>query len=215
MTALVRYLLVDVLRTQRWLPPLLVHFAVLGMLYASDAGPPLPAYAGTCVLVYPVSVWLTVVIGTAEDPVRRTVTVVTAGGWARAQAAVTALSVLAALGLALIAALAPVVTQPRPYPPGTVAQGFAALAVCALVGVGVGVLCSRPVITQTGWSVLAATALVALVFLFGRTPPVGNVLWSLSHDDGVTSALTLSGVLAVLFVAGATWLGTAVGPRRG
>ncbi|MBB5804141.1 hypothetical protein F4560_003909 [Saccharothrix ecbatanensis] len=215
MTALVRYVLADVLRTQRWLPPLLVHLAVLGMLYASDAGPPLPAYAGTCVLVYPMSVWLTVVISTAEDPVRRTITVVTAGGWARAQAAVTALSVLAALGLALIAALVPVVTQPRPYPPGTVAQGFAALAVCALVGVGVGVLCGRPVITQPGWSVLAATALVALVFLFGSTPPIGNVLWSLSHDNGVTSALTLSGVLAVVFVAGATWLGTAVGPRRG
>ncbi|WP_158842098.1 hypothetical protein [Saccharothrix deserti] len=215
MTSLVRYLLVDVLRTQRWLPPLLLYVAVLGMLYASDAGPPLPAYAGTCVLVYPVSVWLTVVIATAEDPVRRTITVVTAGGWARAQAAVTALSVLAALGLALVAALVPVVTQSRPYPPATVAEGFVALAVCALVGVGVGVLCGRPVITQAGWSVLAATALVVLVFLFGRTPPVGNVLWSLSHDDGVTSALTISGVLAVLFVVGATWLGTAVGPRRG
>lgn len=215
MTALVRYLLADVLRTQRWLPPLLLYAAALGMLYASDAGPPLPAYAGTCVLVYPVSAWLTVVIATAEDPVRRTITVVTAGGWARAQAAVTALSVLGALGLALVATLLPVVTQPRPYPLVTVLEGFAALAVCALVGVAVGVLCGRPVITQSGWSVLAATALVVLVLQFGRTPPVGNVLWSLSHDDGVTSALTLSGVLAVLFVAGATWLGTAIGPRRG
>jgi hypothetical protein len=214
-TALVRYLLVDVLRTQRWLPPALLFAAVLGMLYASDAGPPLPAYAGTCVLVYPVSAWLTVVIAAGEDPVRRTITAVTAGGWARTQAAVTALSVLAALAVALVATLVPVVTQSRSYPPGTVAQGFAALAVCALVGVGVGVLCSRPVITQTGWSVLAATALVVLVFLFGRTPPVGNVLWALSHDDGVTSALAVSGVVAVLFVAGATWLGAAVGPRRG
>ncbi|TQM84687.1 hypothetical protein FHX81_7142 [Saccharothrix saharensis] len=215
MTALVRYLLVDVLRTQRWLPPSLVLAAVLGMLYASDAGPPLPAYAGTCVLVCPVSAWLTVVIATAEDPVRRTITAVTAGGWARTQSAVTALSVLVALVVALVAALVPVVTQPRPYPPGTVAQGFAALAVCALVGVGVGVLCSRPVIRQPGWSVLAATALVVLVLLFGATPPVGNVLWALSHDDGVTSALAVSGSVTALFVAGATWLGAALGPRRG
>lgn len=215
MTALVRYLLADVLRTQRWLPPLLLFAAVLGMLNAADAGPPLPAYAGTCVLVYPVSVWLTMVIATAEDPVRRTITVVAAGGWARAQAAVAVLSVLGASGLALVAAVVPVVTQSRPYPLGTVLEGFAALSVCALVGVGVGVLCSRPVITQVGWSVLAATALVVLVFLFGRTPPVGNVLWSLSHDDGVTSALALSGVPALLFVVGATWLATAVGPRRG
>ncbi|MFI9008318.1 hypothetical protein ACIGNX_13925 [Actinosynnema sp. NPDC053489] len=215
MTALVRYLLVDVLRAQRWLPPVLLHVAVLGMLYASDAGPPLPAYAGTCVLVCPVSAWLTVVVATAEDPVRRAVTVVAAGGWARAQAAVTALSVLAALSVALLAALVPVVTQPRPYPPAVVVQGFAGLAVCALVGVGIGVLCARPVITGVGWSVLAATGLVVLVFLFGRTPPVGNVLWALSHDEGVPSALAVSGVAAVLLVAAATWLGTALGPRRG
>ncbi|MBY8848816.1 hypothetical protein [Saccharothrix longispora] len=215
MTALVRYLLADVLRTQRWLPPLLLFAAVLGMLYASDAGPPLPAYAGTCVLVYPVSAWLTVVIATAEDPVRRSVTVVAAGGWGRVQAAVAVLASLAAVVLAAVAALVPVLTQPRPYPPATVLEGFAALAVCALVGVGVGVLCGRPVITRVGWSVLASAALVVLVLLFGRTPPVGNVLWSLSHQDGVTGALALSGALAVLFVVAATRLGTALGPRRG
>ncbi|MDQ2585283.1 hypothetical protein [Saccharothrix yanglingensis] len=215
MTALVRYLLADVLRTQRWLPPLLLFAAVLGMLYASDAGPPLPAYAGTCVLVYPVSAWLTAVIATAEDPVRRSVTVVAAGGWGRVQAAVAVLASLAAVALAAVAALVPVLTQPRPYPPATVLEGFAALAVCALVGVGVGVLCGRPVITRAGWSVLASAALLVLVLLVGRTPPVGNVLWSLSHQDGVTGALALSGALAVLFVVAATRLGTALGPRRG
>ncbi|MGM1064913.1 hypothetical protein [Saccharothrix sp. Mg75] len=215
MIALVRYLLADVLRTQRWLPPLLLFAAVLGMLYASDAGPPLPAYAGTCVLVHPVSVWLTVVVASAEDPVRRSVTVVAAGGWARVQAAVAVLASLAALAVATVAALVPVLTQPRPYPPSTVLAGFAALAVCALAGVGLGLLCARPVIGQAGWSVLAATALVVLVLLFGRTPPVGNVLWSLSHQDGVVGALALSGVVAALLVVAATWLGTALGPRRG
>ncbi|MFT7834863.1 hypothetical protein Q5530_01775 [Saccharothrix sp. BKS2] len=215
MRALVGYLVVDVLRTQRWLPPLLLFAAVLGMLYASDAGPPLAAYAGTCVLVYPVSAWLAVVVAGTEDPVRRAVTAVTAGGWARVQVAATAVSATGALGLALVAAVVPVLTQPRPYPPAVVAQGFGGLAVCALVGVGVGVLCGRPVVDRVGWSVLAAGGLVVLPLLFGRTPPIGNLLWSLSHGDGVPGALALSGGLALLLVAGATALATALGPRRG
>lgn len=209
------YLLADALRTQRWLPPLLLFAAVLAMLYASDAGPPLPAYAGTCVLVLPVSAWLTVVLAGAEDPVRRAVTAVTAGGWWRVQAAATALAGAGALVLALVATVVPVLTQPRPYPLAAVAQGFGGLAVCALVGVGIGVLCGRPVLDRVGWSVLAATGLAVLVLLVGRTPPVGNVLWSLSHQDGVPGALALSGAVAVLLVVGATWLATALGPRRG
>ncbi|GAA1290215.1 hypothetical protein [Saccharothrix xinjiangensis] len=215
MRALAGHLLADVLRTQRWLPPLLLFAAVLGMLYASDAGPPLAAYAGTCVLVYPVSAWLAVVVAGAEDPVRRAVTVVAAGGWARVQVAASAVSAAGALGLALVAAVVPVLTQPRPYPLAVVAQGFGGLAVCALVGVGVGVLCGRPVVDRVGWSLLAVTALVVLLLLFGRTPPVGNVLWSLSHGDGVPGALALSGAIGVLLVAGATALATALGPRRG
>ncbi|QFZ21862.1 hypothetical protein [Saccharothrix syringae] len=215
MRALVGYLLADVLRTQRWLPPLLLFAAVLGMLYASDAGPPLSAYAGACVLLVPVSAWLSIVITGAEDPVRRAVTATAAGSWWRVHAAVTALSAAAALALALVAALVPVVTQPRPYPPGVVAQGFGGLAVCALVGVGIGVLCGRPVVDRPGWSALAAAGLVVLPLLLGRTPPVGNVLWSLSHGDGVPAALLVSGVSAVLLVVGATWLATALGPRRG
>ncbi|WP_309110790.1 hypothetical protein [Saccharothrix sp.] len=213
MTALVRYLLADVLRTQRWLPPLLLFGAVLAMLNSSDAGPPLSAYAGTCVFVYPVAVWLTIVIATAEDPVRRTVTVATAGWW-RVHAAVATLSALAALFVALLATLAPVLTQPRPYPLSVIAIGFAALLVCGLTGVGVGVLCARPVVTQHGWSVLLAVALVFAAFLFGQVPPIGNVLGALGHDRGIPTALTTSAVCALALTIGGTWLARTLGPRR-
>ncbi|CCH30400.1 hypothetical protein ABZ816_17020 [Actinosynnema sp. NPDC047251] len=214
MTALVRYLLADVLRTQRYLPPLLVFAAVLAMFNAGDAGPPPSAYAGSTAFLYPVAVWLTIVVATAEDPVRRAVTVVTAGGWGRSQAAVAILSCLLVTVVAAFAALLPVLTQSRPYPPGTVALGFAALLVAGVVGVGVGVLCARPVITQHGWSVLAAAALVVLAYLFGQTPPIGNVLGALGHEYDLVPHLAVSGACAVVLVVGATWLSRTLGPRR-
>ncbi len=214
MTALVRYLLADVLRTQRYLPPLLLFAAVLAMFNAGDAGPPLSAYAGSCAFLYPVAAWLTIVIATAEDPVRRAVTVVTAGGWGRAQAAVTVLSCLAVTVVAVFAALVPVLTQARPYPPGTVALGFGALLVCGLVGVGVGVLCTRPVITQHGWSVLVAVAVVVLPFPFGRTPPIGNVLGALGHEFDLGVNLVVSAACALVLLVGAIFVARVVGPRR-
>ncbi|XVV06839.1 hypothetical protein ACQPW3_16230 [Actinosynnema sp. CA-248983] len=213
MTALVRYLLADALRTQRWLPPLLLFGAVLAMLNSSDAGPPLSAYAGACVFVYPVAVWLTIVIATAEDPVRRAVTVATAGWW-RVHAAVTVLSALAALFVALLATLAPVLTQPRPYPLPVIAIGFAATLVCGLTGVGVGALCTRPVVTQHGWSVLLAVALVVAAFPFGQVPPIGNVLGALGHDRGIPTALATSALCALALTIGGTWLARTLGPRR-
>ncbi|MEU5692251.1 hypothetical protein [Actinosynnema sp. NPDC020468] len=216
MTALVRYLLSDVLRTQRFLPPLLLFGAVLGMLYSSDAGPALGAYSGTCALVYPVGVWLTVVIATAEDPVRRSITVVASGGWGRTQSAVTLLAAAGVLGVAVIATLVPLVTQSRPYPPEVVGQGFAGLLVCGLAGVGVGVLCSRPVVPQPGWSALAALALVVLGYVLGRVPPVGMVLGALGDGRGdVWGKIALSGGCAVLLVVAATLVARTLGPRGG
>ncbi|MBP2337072.1 hypothetical protein JOF41_003250 [Saccharothrix coeruleofusca] len=215
MNALVRYLLADVLRSQRFLAPVMVFLAVLGMLYASDAGVPLVAYAGSCVLIYPVAVWLTVVVATAEDPVRRSVTVVAAGGWGRVQGAVAVSAALCACLLALVATGVPVLTQSRPYPPEVVAQGFGAHLVCGLTGVGVGLLCARPVITRLGWGVLAATALVVLPFPLGRVPPVGSVLGALNDQRDVLPVLLVSGACALALLVIATLTATRLGPRRG
>ncbi|RKT55987.1 hypothetical protein [Saccharothrix australiensis] len=214
MTALVRYLLADLLRTQRHLPPLLVYAVVLALFNAGDAGPPPSSYAGSCAFLCPVAAWLTIVVTTAEDPVRREVTVVAAGGWGPAQAAVTALSCLVVTAVALMATFVPVLTQSRPHPPAVVALGFAALLVCGLVGVGVGVLCGRPVVTRPGWSVPAAAALLLPAYLFGRTPPIGNVLGALGHDTGLGGDLVVSGVCAVVLVVGATLVARVVGARR-
>ncbi|MFD9739797.1 hypothetical protein [Umezawaea sp. NPDC059074] len=209
--ALVRYLAVDVLRSQRYLPPLLLHCAVLGMMFSGDAGEALFAYAGSCALIYPVAAWFGVVVATTEDPTQRAVTAVTAGGWGRVASAQALLGAVGTVVLAVVATVWPVFTNPHPYTLGVIGLGFAAHLVCGLTGVAVGMLCSRPVIVRTGPSLLAVVAIVALTFKFGGGTPVGAMLGGLAHRD--LAGLPVAGGAAVLLVvvaAGAVWR---LGPR--
>ncbi|MFC0071534.1 hypothetical protein ACFFQW_47615 [Umezawaea endophytica] len=212
MIALVRYLAVDLLRSQRYLPPLLLHCAVLGMMFSGDAGDALFAYAGSCALIYPVAAWFGVVVATTEDPIQRTVTAVTAGGWGRVAVAQALLAAVGVVVLSVIATVWPVVTNPHPYSLAEVGLGAVAHLVCGFTGVGVGMLCSRPVIGRAGPSLLAVVAVVAVTFKVGQATPVGAVLGGLAHRD--LGALPVAAVAAVLLVAVDAVAGWRLGPRR-
>lgn len=212
MFALVRYLAVDLLKSQRYLPPLLLHCAVLGMMFSGDAGEALFAYAGSSALIYPVAAWLGVVIATTEDPIQRTVTAVTAGGWGRVASAQALLAGAGTVLLAVIATLWPVFTNPHPYSLAVVGLGMAAHLVCGFTGVGVGMLCSRPVISRTGPSVLAVVAVVAVTFKVGQATPVGAVLGGLARQD--LGVLPVAAVAAVLLVVVSALVAWRLGPRR-
>lgn len=212
MFALVRYLAVDLVKSQRYLPPLLLHCAVLGMMFSGDAGEALFAYAGSCALIYPVAAWLGVVVATTEDPVQRTVTAVTAGGWGRVASAQALLAAVGTVVLAVIATVWPVFTNPHPYSFGVVGLGLAAHLVCGLTGVGVGMLCSRPVIGRTGPSLLAVVAVVAVTFKVGQATPVGAVLGGLARQD--LRSLPVAAAAAVLLVVAAAVAAWRLGPRR-
>lgn len=212
MVALVKYLAVDLLRSQRYLPPLLLHCAVLGMMFSGDVGDALFAYAGSCALIYPVAAWLGVVVATTEDPIQRTVTAVTAGGWGRIASAQALLAAAGAVVLAVIATLWPVATNPHLFSPAVVGLGAVAHLVCGLTGVGVGMLCSRPVVVRAGPSLLAVVAIVAVTFKAGQATPVGVVLGGLAQQDlGGLPVAAGAAVLLVVVSALAAWR---LGPRR-
>ncbi|WP_199440089.1 hypothetical protein [Umezawaea beigongshangensis] len=214
MIALLRLLGADVLRSQRYLAPALLYCAVLGMLYSGDAGTVLPAYAGSCALIFPVGAWLAVVISTAEDPVLRTITVVTAGGWGRVLAAVATLTAATVLLFAIVATALPVLTNPHPYTLADVRTGLLAHLVCGFSGAAAGLLLSRPLITRTGVTLLACTAVVVVTFLAGRSTPVGLALWMLGHQDVSVPALLGLLALSVALLAVAVVAGRAVALRR-
>jgi hypothetical protein len=213
--ALVRYLIADIVRSQRYLAALLAYCAVLAMLYTGDAGASLPAYAGSCALIFPVAAWFAVVFASAEDPVQRTVTVVAAGGWTRVLSAVAALTVVVVAALALLATLWPVLTNPHPYTVLDVVVGYAAHLVCGLNGAGLGLLLARPVIARSGYTFLWVTAVVVATFAVGRATPIGVVLGFLADQRVSVPALAFSGIFAVVLLVAAVALGRRIAPRRG
>lgn len=209
MISLVRYLAADVLRGQRVLAPVLVFLGVMGMLFSSDAGQPLEAYSGSSALIYPICAWVAVVVATSEDVVRREITVVSAGGWSRVLSAVAVVAVLFALVIALIAAVWPVVTNPHPYTFAEFSAGLGSHVVCALLGVGVGLMFARPVFDAVGRTVLATFAVVVLTYPLGHVTPLGWVLDALGHNQ-----MTLSVLWAGLVGAALVSAAVVVGVRR-
>ncbi|NKE58882.1 hypothetical protein FXN61_19535 [Lentzea sp. PSKA42] len=206
MISLVRYLAADVLRGQRYLAPLLVFLGVMGMLFSTDAGQPLEAYSGSAALLYPIAAWTAVVVATSEDVVRREITVVSAGGRSQVLTAAALVAVSFALVMALVAAVWPVVTNPHPYTFGEFLVGLGAHAVCALLGVGVGLMFARPVFDSIGRTVLAVFSVVVLTYPLGRATPLGWVLDALGHNQ-VSLSVLWAGVIGIALVSCAVVVG--------
>lgn len=206
MISLARYLAADVLRQQRVLAPVLVFLGVMGMLFSSDPGEPLAAYAGSSALLYPICAWVAVVVATSEDVARREITVVSAGGWSRVLSAVALVAVSFAVVMALIAAVWPVLANSRPYTLGEFLFGLGSHVAVALLGVGVGLLFARPVVDTVGRTVLAVFSVVVLTYPLGRATPLGWVLDALGHNQVSLSALWAA-VIGAALVSGAVVLG--------
>lgn len=84
--ALLRYLVADIVRGQRWLAPVLVFLVGMTALDAGG-GAVLPDYASTAALLLPVAIWLAIVAGNSEDPVQTAITTVTVGSALRVRLA--------------------------------------------------------------------------------------------------------------------------------
>ncbi|WP_329455013.1 ABC transporter [Streptomyces sp. NBC_01497] len=170
MTALLRYQLALLLRSQRWLAPLLTYLAVLGAGVGSGR-PVLDSLGLAAAALVPVTAWFVRVCVTQEPAAARAVTAAARGTAATHTASLlAALVVSAALGLpatALIVAIsAPRNADLTVHVSRTAAApaGLVAAATCVLVGLAVGALGNRPVLSARGWS-LALTLLFAVLAL--------------------------------------------------
>lgn len=211
--ALLRYLGADVLRSQRWVAPLLAYLGGVAIFNVAG-GPLLTTYADTATVMLPVSVWLTVVVANSEDPVQAAVTAVTVGGGGRLRLG-KLLTAWAACGLlTAVAVMWPLVVRSYagPATAGDVAAGVAAHLLVALFGAGVGSLGMRDVLPRTGWTVLVAASLCLADVLLPHAPPTRRILEL--FDDGdvgglVPVALATAGLSAALVT-----LSLAVARRR-
>jgi hypothetical protein len=171
MTALLRYQADLLLRSQRWLPPVILYAAFLAVGVQSGQ-PVLDSLGYTAAALLPVAAWLVRICVTGEPDAARAC-VAAARGPARAHLAclLTALIASALLGLAATLVVT-LISDPAsnghrihvpPLRAGT--AGLLATLSCALLGSAIGALTNRPLLRSTGRAVptMLLAALLSVV----------------------------------------------------
>ncbi|MFC9221290.1 ABC transporter [Streptomyces hygroscopicus] len=221
MTALLRYQAALLVRSHRWLPPLLLYGAFLGI--GVQAGQPILdslGYAAAALL--PVAAWLVRVCATNEPAAARSCAAAAVG-----PARVHLAGVLTALGAALVLGIAGTlfvvaVSDPHssdhrhevPVPEAAVAGLLAAVA-CALLGTAVGALCNRPLLRRPGWAIPSTMLAALLVSVAGASPANAAVSGLVDGSRSGTVPMPLLPLaLAGAAAAGATALACALSSRR-
>ncbi|AJF67854.1 ABC transporter [Streptomyces vietnamensis] len=203
MTALLRYQSGLLLRSQRWLAPLLLYAAFIGV--GVQAGEPvLGALGFSAAALLPVSAWTVRICLTQEPPAARGVVAAAAGrGRAHLAALLTGAAWPVLVGTVAVLAVTAIADRRGVTVPAAVSAGLLAASACALTGAVVGALASRPFVRAPGWS-LAALVLGSLLALVTTGSPAKYAMTAL-----VTGARTTTADPPWLACAGALLLAAA------
>ncbi|MCT2590852.1 ABC transporter [Streptomyces sp. N2-109] len=221
MNALVRYQLALLLRSQRWLPPLLLY-AVLVAVGVQQGQPLLDSLGYAAAVLLPVTAWLVRICVTGEPEAARHCAAAAAGPGrthlSSLLAALVAATVLGCAGTLVVTMISDPHTGdgrtavPLPL---AAAAGLLTALTCALFGTAVGALCNRPFLRSPGWAISAMLPTVLLVLVVGVSPANAAVrgLVTASHDGEVPVPWLpfTAAVLAAALAAGAACL---LVPRR-
>jgi energy-coupling factor transporter ATP-binding protein EcfA2 len=165
--------------SQWFLAPVMLFLVVLGIVYASDAGPPLQAAAVTAIALVPVLTWLSVLAHRVDGRELARAFAAHAGGRARAHLATDLGLVPFAVVLAVAALVAPLISQgSHPHPLLLDARIVGLHLAAAVFGAGLGSLLA--LIERAGWRLLTAVAVFLVLFIV-RNTPMGPLLRLSTH----------------------------------
>jgi hypothetical protein len=171
MRALLRYYSVLLLRSQRWLPPVLLYAGLVAI--SLDGQSQLGSQLGwNAAGLVPVLAWLTRALLAVEPPAARAC-LAAATGVRRPQYA--ALAVSLAVGLLLVLVTAACSLLACPAPPGrllatVIGDGLAAGLVCSLTGSALGALCAPPLVRTTAGGAVALVIGSVMLLVFFASP---------------------------------------------
>lgn len=218
MIALVRYTYATALHTQRYLAPLLLFLGLMTVLTVNGTGPLPPAYASSAGVLFVCSTWLTIALMSLDDPSQRSIVVVSCGGRSlRVLLAVMCAAVLSCLVLMVFGLVFPLWVGSYDVTAADLLVGAAAQLSCALVGIAIGVLCSRLVFARQGYALVAALLLMMGVLFVRDLPPVNRLFTLMSTTPDATKLLAPTGgmlVLSVLILAVCATVAQLVAVRR-
>lgn len=217
MRAAVAYYLRLLAYRQSVIPPVLLYLGLLGIVFATDAGPPVPAATVTAAILMPVSAWLMRLTALAETrPFAELTAVALGGATKRLVARATAAAVVGA-GLTLVSlAWALLANRHHRYEPATLLILLGMHLAQVLAGVGLGALVSPPLPVTSGVAALVITGIVLLSLLIRWFPPLAPVLYHLDRTP-VPPAGTLLLTIGQAAILGAVTLAAAaaLGRRAG
>jgi hypothetical protein len=225
--ALLRYQTAILLRSHRWIFPLIAYGLLVLGVGAEGSTPLAQTLDWNAAMLVPVVAFLTRSMLTAEPDAARAC-VAAAAGPVRAQIA----ALLTAAGFGVVLAIPGVcfgvllsgpATARRPAPsgelikitsaaahPGIIVAGLVTAAVCLAVGSAVGALCNPPLLRHPGVAMLATLA-VAIFALASDVSPASAALGRrttaqeasplAAHWPGTTPVLVAAGLLAVTWFA--------------
>ncbi|WP_405832506.1 MULTISPECIES: ABC transporter [unclassified Streptomyces] len=215
MTALLRYQGALLLRSQRWLAPLITYAAFVAV--GIRPGDPVPDSLGLVAAgLVPATAWLVRICVSAEPDAARDCTAAAAGPVRVHAAALLTASAGALIAGAGAAAVALLTGDRAGADPGTAAlAGALAMAACTLTGAAVGALCSRPLIRRRGYAVLAGTLGSLLALVLAVSPARGAVSALVAAGRSGTVPLPLTALAgALLLAAGAGTTACLAAARR-
>gem|GEM_PF-1626712 len=184
--------------SQWFLAPVMLFLVVLGIVYASDAGPPLQAAAVTAITLVPVLTWLGVLAHRVDGRELARAFAAHAGGRARAHLATDLGLVPFAAVLALAALVAPLISQgSHAHPPQLDVRIVGLHLAAAVFGAGLGSLLA--LIERAGWRLLTAVAVFLVLFVV-RNTPMAPLLKLSTHPT--TLQTPVGGPAAWLFLPG-------------
>ncbi|NYI03254.1 ABC transporter [Allostreptomyces psammosilenae] len=219
LVALVGYRAELLLRSYRWLPPVLLYALILTV--GIQPGQPLMdslGYAGAATV--PAAAWLIRGTITAEPAAARACVGASAGpGWGHLAGVLAALAagvVMAGAGTAVIAAISgPVGGGAETERAAAVLAGVMTQLVCVLVGTVVGALCSPPLLRHTGYAIPLTGMGAILALVVGISPANAAITTMVSSAEAGAVRLPWGGLATgLLLVAGVTWLTCAAARRR-
>ncbi|MFJ8824098.1 ABC transporter [Streptomyces sp. NPDC102467] len=211
-TALLTYQSALLLRSQRWVAPVVLYAAFLG-IGVQTGQPVLDSLGYAAAALLPVSAWLVRICVSNEPPAARSCTAAATAPWrAHLASLVTALLTATVLGAAATVVVALISDGAStdhkvevPVPPAAGA-GLLAMLVCALTGVAMGAVTAWPVVRGPGLGV-AGMLLCALLALVAPGSPARSAVTDLitgSQDGRVPAPLLPLAAAAVLAAACAT-----------
>lgn len=222
MIGLIRYHAALLLRSYRWITPLVFFAAIAGS--AVDGGAtPAEAFGFAGAVLVPTSAWLVRLVVTGEPEAARAC-VGAAGGTARAQLAALLVAVGGGMALALLTAPVMLFVGGRVSEPGhqlppivdVLVAGLLGELACVLIGVAAGAVCNPPVVRGPAVALLSTGLLVVVSLVAAQSPAIAAIKVVAAGNHGSVIQLplvALGGAFAV--AAAAVTLSALVARARG